>query len=289
MLRSLAVLLAWLIFAFAAQPVAAEPMPLMLLWESPSADDPAGAWPRGLRVVIYDDGLVLKLVRAATASTEAQVVMGHVSAHGAKHRAAQTVALLSNAPRPEDIKADFPELRYTVLDVWDAQRKDDVRWAVVGHPCASLDGSALPPLDQQVRGALDERFRSACDMLARTMVPDAVEWLPQAIWIDLTPAEDGSDGIAPWPADWPERISYSRDAVVCVDRRAATEQATLKLASTDKTVREAALGLSVKSQDGTIWRIAGVRYALPAPVYYHERGSDTYTSYTIADGPCRHP
>ncbi|GAB2179376.1 hypothetical protein [Dongia sp. agr-C8] len=287
--RGLVIALAGFVALFGAQRALAQPIEMMSLWESPGKDDPASAWPAGLRIVIYDDGQVLKLVRAATPTAEAQVVTGHVSPEGAKDRAAATFAMLSGAPAPEDIKADFPERRWTVLQVWDAARKDHAKWSVVGHPCAGLEGSAPDPLDEQVRAALDKRFRDACDMLANTRVPDAVDWSPQTLRIYLTGSDKATDNAAPWPLDWPVEIRQGSYLSVCLDRQAATQELTRKLMSLDKSLQQSAVGMLVKSPDGTNWRVAGIGYALPGPIFHVDRGSDYVNIGSVAEGPCWRP
>jgi hypothetical protein len=287
--RGLVVAQAGFVALLGAQPALAQPIEMMSLWESPGQDDPASAWPAGLRIVIYDDGQVLKLVRLATPTAEAQVMVGHVSPEGAKGRAAATFAMLSGVPAPEDIKASFPERRWTVLQVWDAARKDHVKWSVVGHPCAGIEGRAPDPLDEQVRAALDRRFRDACDMLANSRVPDAADWSPQAMRIYLTASDETTGSDTPWPLDWPEETRQGSYMSVCLDRRAATQELTRKLLSLEKREQLAAVGKLVKAQDGTTWRVSGVGYALPGPIFHVDRGSDYVNIGSVAGGPCRRP
>lgn len=287
--RGLVIALACFVALPGARSTVAQPTEMMSLWESPGKGDPASAWPAGLRIVIYDDGQVLKLMRAATPTAEAQVVTGRVSPEGAKGRAAATFAALSGVPAPEDIKADFPERRWTVLQVWDAARKDHVKWSVVGHPCAGLEGSVPSPLDEEVRDALDKRFRDACDMLANTRVPDAVEWLPQIMRIYLTKSKDTAGSAAPWPLDWPEESRQGSYLSVCLNRQAATQELTRKLVSLDKSAQQSAVGMLVRSPDGKSWRVSGVGYALPGPIFHIDRGSDYVNIGSVAGGPCWRP
>jgi hypothetical protein len=286
---NLVITLAGLIAALAAQPVAADPIALMSLWESPTADEQADPWPAGVRVVIYDNGQVLKVVRPPTASAPAQVVTGHVSSEGAKVRAARMLAMLSGTPRPEYIKADFPERRTSVLQVWDAAKQYPVKWAVVGHPCAGIDGSEPDGLDRQVRVQLDPRFRDACDLLANTMVPEPADWSPEIIRIYLERAEDAEGRGAAWPIDWLEEARWGSSLFVCMNKQAVTEDFTRKLLSMETRVQKSALELLVNSPDGKTWRVSAVRYALPGAIYHVDRGSDYVNTATIADGPCRHP
>jgi len=288
--RSLVTALACLITALGARSVAADPIEMMSLWESPAATDPIDPWPAGLRIVIYDNGQVLKVVRPPTASDQAQVVIGHVSPEGAKLRAARTLAVLSDAPRPEDIKANFQEQRWTVLQVWDAAKQDHVKWAVAGHPCAAIEGNAVGAMDQQVRAQLDERFRTACDLLANTLVSDPVAWSPEMIRIDLARAEDKAGIAKPWPRDWFEEARWGGNLFVCVNKEAASQDLTRKLVSFDKSEQQSAFGLLVSSPDGNTWRISGVQYALPGAIsHVYGEGSDSISLTAIADGPCRHP
>jgi hypothetical protein len=287
--RTLAAALACLVAIFGAQSVAADPVEMMSLWESPASSDPIDPWPAGLRIVIYDDGQVLKVVRAPTASAQAQVITGRVSPEGVKERAARTIAVLANAPRPEYIKAEFPERRWTVLQVWDAAKQYQVKWAVVGHPCAGLEGNKTDPIDQQVRATLDPRFRAACDMLANTMVPEPVDWSPETIWIDLAEAEDVAGDAETWPPDWPEGIRYGRDLSVCINTQAPAQELTRKLVSLDKSVQQSTVGALIKSPDGKTWRVSGVRYGLPGPISHTDRGSDYTNTSAIAYGSCWRP
>src|SRR3954468_12098247 len=93
--------------ALLSAPCFAQPNEIMSLWESPDERDPADPWPAGLRVVIYDTGQVLKLVRSHADDVPSQIVTGIVSPDGAKHRAASAFAQLSGVPLSQSVVVDF--------------------------------------------------------------------------------------------------------------------------------------------------------------------------------------
>jgi len=119
-------------------PARADPIEVLSLWESPASGDPFDPWPKGLRLVVYDNGDILKLTRPFSETADALVRKASMSPAEAAALSADYLSRLAEVDANQIVMTDFPNRRRTVLRVWDFKRQAHTAMGRKWAPLRSL-------------------------------------------------------------------------------------------------------------------------------------------------------
>jgi hypothetical protein len=265
----------------ALPPKSTEPKPVLVLSERIDWGGSGHPWPIELRLVAYDNGLIIQQPVKNDPLTKPQFVWqkktpDEVSALVAEVKAAGLDHIqVTHENVPLAVDAGFTSIEYR-----DSESAESlVKATAYDMPCAAEDSDAQVAWKALARSATDSRFLQLCDKLLRLPRADAKEWYPDEMTVALITVNKQPDKIVPWPEAWPRKWSISDEGSykkieVCAPVGPRPDDLTAQIL--DPRSEAWSQSIAVK-QDGSEWWIVipfAARIAMPGAVS------------PWADGPC---
>lgn len=192
-----------LIGCAAAAPVV--PKPILIVTEWYDRGLLTSPWPLDLRLVAYDNGLVIAQRRSGDFGDVPEFVWQQMAPEEASALAAEAKAAgLENVAITGESAQIFPDSGFTAIEYWDAERSELVKLEASATPCRAWDRRAEDNWWTELRRATDPRFVTLCDRLLQLPLPAAKIWHPAEMTIVLIPGKGELDRIAGWPESWPK-------------------------------------------------------------------------------------
>lgn len=187
---------------------AAEPRAILVLAESHYELYLSHPWPVDLRLVAYDNGLVIRQPMQLSNPegpphfVSQQRSPGEIQALVAEVKAAALAGVeLTRQDAPLPLHAGDTRLEY-----WDADAQTFVSLYAYGTPCSGNDDDAKKPWVAEMRPLTDPRFVKLCDDVLRFPLDGAEDWHPQEMLVQLLATESQTvDKVVPWPRSWPRK------------------------------------------------------------------------------------
>lgn len=197
--------------ACASEPAApaAEPKAVLVLTESDYPAFPGSPWPTDLRLVAYDNGLIIRQpVEDYDPRKKPHFVWQQRTPAEVMAWAANVKAAALDHVELTDWSASMPfRESTTILQYWDAE-SDSLglaRLQAYGKPCRASDDGIDDEGSIQIRQATNPRFLELCDALLSLPLDDAKEWHPAEMVVSLLVDNRPPDAVIAWPEGWPAR------------------------------------------------------------------------------------
>jgi hypothetical protein len=222
-MRFLAIGTSMLLFLWPCTPVFAEPKAVLVLTEEQIfSSGPRSAWPTRLRLIAYDNGLI---IRRPSVPTDPQDQPRFVWQQRPRSEVLAWVAEVKAAALDKidltDRSVSLPvDWNFTTLQYWDRDSTSLglARLSADGTPCTANDDEARAEETALARQATDPRFLALCDKLMRLSLEGAEIWHPQEMVVTLFAFENQKpDETVPWPDDWPKKFAkVDQTMEICV-------------------------------------------------------------------------
>lgn len=269
-----------LLLAGCATPPAAPPKPVLVITEWFDRVMP-GPWPLDVRLVAYDNGLVLAQPRPKETTEVPDFIWSQMTPGAVFELAAEAKdAALENVEiTDEDVSLPL-HIGITNIDHWDPDKSAFSRLQAYGAPCRSWSGGEDAPWTAALRAATDPRFLVLCERLLHLQLPNAQAWQPTEMTVILFPEDKPSDRIIPWPAVWPKKWReinlYGHRAIeVCVPVGPNPDELTAQILDMNSK-QWTSRAPSVRGPDANLWSIldAAAKVSIPGEIE------------DVAPGPC---
>jgi hypothetical protein len=197
--------------ACASEPVkpVAEPKPVLVLTESDYPAFLGSPWPTDLRLVAYDNGLIIRQpVEEYDPRKRPHFVWQLRTPAEVIAWAANVKAAALDRVELTDWSASMPfRESTTILQYLDAESKSQglARLQAYGMPCRASEGERDDEGSIQIRQATNPRFLELCDALLRLPLDDAKEWHPAEMVVTLLVDNQAPDTAIAWPDGWPAK------------------------------------------------------------------------------------
>lgn len=195
--------------ACVGQPVvganAEEPKPVLILSEWIDWGGIGHPWPIELRLVAYDNGLVIQQpVKGDEPLTKPRFVWQQKTPAEVFALAAEMKAASLEGVEITDESVPLPiHMGWTNFEYWDADKSELVKLVAYGMPCIAKDRDGPDQWAAITRSATDPRFLKLCDMLLGLQSPQAKEWYPKEMTATLLAVDEPPGKTVAWPNDWP--------------------------------------------------------------------------------------
>jgi hypothetical protein len=265
----------------ATTPPSSPPKPVLVLTEWNDWGGAGHPWPIELRLVAYDNGLVIwQPLKNNDPLTRPSFVWQQKTPAEVFALAAEAKAADLDGVRISDETVSLP-LHMGMTDLWysDPEKPELVKLTAYGMPCAATEEDLKYEWTSVLLKATNPRFLKLCDVLLRLPLADAKEWYPDAMKVELMAVDEKPDQLVAWPADWPQdRLSDSpidgtiAEFCVPVGKRPAALTAAILDPQSEAWSQNIAA-----DQTGPLWWVV-----LP----YAARISMPGAIDTVASGPC---
>ena len=187
----------------------AGPRAVLVLTESDYPGFPGSPWPVELRLVAYDNGLI---IRQPDGSGDLRKKPHFV---WQQRTPAEVIALVTKAKEAAlerveltDWNASMPFVESTTILQYSDSEDESLglaRLQAYGMPCRATDNERDDEGSAQIRHATNPRFLDLCDALLRLPLDDAKEWHPAEMVVRLLVDNAAPDAAVDWPRGWPAK------------------------------------------------------------------------------------